>query len=68
MPTCTSDSVSDLPPSVKLVYKILEYNGELTQKQIVEVDYALTRGTSSPPSVIKSRHRSVSKSLSFLDY
>lgn len=26
----------DLPPSAKLVYKVLEYNGSLTQKEIVE--------------------------------
>lgn len=29
-------SIEDLPPSAKLVYKVLEYNGPLTQKQIVE--------------------------------
>lgn len=41
----------DLPPSAKLVYKVLEYNGTLTQKGIVEesmlsartVRYALER-------------------------
>jgi predicted transcriptional regulator len=41
----------DLPPSAKLVYKVLEYNGALTQKGIVEesmlsartVRYALER-------------------------
>ncbi|MBS3761101.1 helix-turn-helix transcriptional regulator [Halodesulfurarchaeum sp.] len=27
--------VEDLPPSAKLVLKVLEYNGGLTQKQIV---------------------------------
>ncbi|MFB6125010.1 MAG: helix-turn-helix transcriptional regulator [Halanaeroarchaeum sp.] len=32
----TDDSVRDLPPSGKLVLKVLEYNGGLTQKQIVE--------------------------------
>lgn len=43
--------VEDLPPSAKLVYKVLEYHGSLTQKQIVEasmlsprtVRYALER-------------------------
>jgi predicted transcriptional regulator len=43
--------VSDLPPSAKLVFKVLEYNGPLTQKGIVEesmlsartVRYALER-------------------------
>ena len=29
-------SLEDVPPSAKLVYKVLEYNGALTQKQIVE--------------------------------
>lgn len=28
--------VEDLPPSAKLVLKVLEYNGGLTQKQIVD--------------------------------
>lgn len=36
MPTSDIECVSDLAPSAKLVYKVLEYNGELTQKQIVE--------------------------------
>ncbi len=34
--TLTDDTVQDLPPSAKLVLKVLEYNGGLTQKQIVE--------------------------------
>lgn len=34
--TLTDDLVQDLPPSAKLVLKVLEYNGGLTQKQIVE--------------------------------
>ena len=29
-------TITDVPPSAKLVYKVLEYNGGLTQKQIVE--------------------------------
>jgi predicted transcriptional regulator len=45
------DSIGDLPPSAKLVFKVLEYNGPLTQKGIVEesmlsartVRYALER-------------------------
>ncbi|QZA89351.1 winged helix-turn-helix domain-containing protein [Salinarchaeum sp. IM2453] len=45
------DSLADLPPSAKLVYKVLEYDGPMTQKQIVEesmlsartVRYALER-------------------------
>ncbi len=45
------DAVADLPPSAKLVAKVLEYNGRLTQSQLAEetmlpprtVRYALTR-------------------------
>ena len=45
------EAISDLPPSAKLVYKVLEYDGPLTQKGIVEesmlsartVRYALER-------------------------
>ena len=51
MADSTSEAISDLPPSAKLVYKVLEYNGPLTQKGIVEesmlsartVRYALER-------------------------
>ena len=45
------DTLPDLPPSAKLVYKVLEYKGPMTQKDIVEesmlsartVRYALER-------------------------
>jgi len=45
------ETIADLPPSAKLVYKVLEYDGPLTQKGIVEesmlsartVRYALER-------------------------
>ncbi|WP_207591850.1 winged helix-turn-helix transcriptional regulator [Halomontanus rarus] len=45
------EQMADLPPSAKLVFKVLEYDGPLTQKQIVEesmlsartVRYALER-------------------------
>ncbi|TQQ81614.1 MarR family transcriptional regulator [Halonotius roseus] len=45
------ETLDDLPPSAKLVFKVLEYNGTLTQKGIVEesmlsartVRYALER-------------------------
>jgi predicted transcriptional regulator len=45
------ESLEDLPPSAKLVFKVLQYNGALTQKGIVEesmlsartVRYALER-------------------------
>ncbi|MFB6078297.1 MAG: MarR family transcriptional regulator [Halarchaeum sp.] len=47
----TLERVRDLPPSAKLVAKVLEYNGTLTQSEIAEetllpartVRYALTR-------------------------
>lgn len=47
----TGEELEELPPSAKLVYKVLEYDGPLTQKQIVEesmlsartVRYALER-------------------------
>ncbi|MFB6153221.1 MAG: ArsR family transcriptional regulator [Halodesulfurarchaeum sp.] len=34
--TPDEDTLADLPPSAKLVFKVLEYNGGLTQKGIVE--------------------------------
>lgn len=34
--TPSEDTVAELPPSAKLVFKVLEYNGGLTQKDIVE--------------------------------
>jgi len=45
------DAVADLPPSAKLVAKVLEYNERLTQSQLAEetmlpprtVRYAITR-------------------------
>jgi predicted transcriptional regulator len=45
------EGIASLPPSAKLVYKVLEYNGPLTQKGIVQesmlsartVRYALER-------------------------
>lgn len=45
------DAVADLPPSAKLVAKVLEYNGRLTQSQLAAesmlpsrtVRYAITR-------------------------
>lgn len=49
--TESDEEIADLPPSAKLVYKVLEYNGPLTQKGIVQesmlsartVRYALER-------------------------
>lgn len=32
----SEERVAELPPSAKLVFKVLEYNGGLTQKGIVE--------------------------------
>ena len=50
-PTGTWDDVRELPPSAKLVAKVLEYNETMTQQQIAEetllpartVRYALNR-------------------------
>ena len=50
-PTGEWADVEDLPPSAKLVAKVLEYNGTLTQSQLAEetllpprtVRYALSR-------------------------
>jgi predicted transcriptional regulator len=49
--TDEEENLDDLPPSAKLVFKVLEYNGALTQKGIVQesmlsartVRYALER-------------------------
>jgi len=35
--------LAELPPSAKLVYKVLEYNGKLTQKAIAEKSMLSTR-------------------------
>ena len=51
MADSNGEELVDLPPSAKLVYKVLEYNGAMTQKGIVEesmlsartVRYALER-------------------------
>jgi transcriptional regulator, ArsR family len=51
MTNSDGEGVEDLPPSAKLVYKVLEYSGPLTQKGIAEesmlsartVRYALER-------------------------
>jgi predicted transcriptional regulator len=51
MAEAEQESLGDLPPSAKLVFKVLEYNGPLTQKGIVQesmlsartVRYALER-------------------------
>lgn len=50
MSTSVLQDVRGLPPSAKLVFKVLEFEGELTQKELVErtqlpsrtVRYALT--------------------------
>ncbi len=51
MSQATREELEDLPPSAKLVLKVLEYKGSLTQKEIIEesmlsartVRYALER-------------------------
>ncbi|MCF2165606.1 MULTISPECIES: MarR family transcriptional regulator [Halobacterium] len=50
-PTETADALESLPPSAKLVAKVLEYNDTLSQRELAEktllpdrtVRYALTR-------------------------
>lgn len=39
------ETLTDLPPSAKLVYKTLEYEEELTQKQIVTETHLSPRTT-----------------------
>lgn len=39
----SSTTVHELPPSAKLVYKMLEYHGSQTQKQIAEQSMLSTR-------------------------
>ena len=36
MSVVMSDTIEELPPSAKLVFKVLEWEGPLTQQQIVE--------------------------------
>lgn len=51
MSRSVSDSIKELPPSAKLVFKVLEWEGPLTQQQLAEesmlaertVRYALDR-------------------------
>ena len=51
MSKATREELEDMPPSAKLVLKVLEYRGALTQKEIIEesmlsartVRYALER-------------------------
>ena len=55
------ESIRDLPPSAKLVFKVLEYNDTLTQSQLANetllpprtVRYALTRLTDA--GIVESR-------------
>lgn len=43
MASTAEERVADLPPSAKLVYKVLEYNGAMTQKAIAEESMLSTR-------------------------
>lgn len=61
-PTPPRDELRDLPPSAKLVAKVLEYNGTLSQSDIAEetllpartVRYAI--GRLEDRGVVTSRH------------
>jgi DNA-binding MarR family transcriptional regulator len=37
------DTLTDLPPSPKLVYKLLEYNGAMTHQELAEESMLATR-------------------------
>ena len=37
------ETLTDLPPSPKLVYKMLEYNGAMTQQELAEESMLSTR-------------------------
>lgn len=41
--TETRAQIADLPPSAKLIYLVLEYNDQLTQKAIVEESFLSAR-------------------------
>lgn len=38
-----SNKIENLPPSVKFVFKVLEFRGSLTQKEIIEETYLPSR-------------------------
>jgi len=46
--------IEDLPPSAKLVFKVLEYGGLLTQKEIVRESYLPPRTVRYALSRLKS--------------
>lgn len=47
------DSLADLPPSAKLVYKVLEYHAPLTQSDIAERTRLGRRTTRHALSILK---------------
>ncbi|MFB6081503.1 MAG: ArsR family transcriptional regulator [Halanaeroarchaeum sp.] len=49
----TVDSLADLPPSAKLVYKVLEYDSPLTQSQLRDRTRLSKRTTRHALSILK---------------
>ncbi|WP_226040864.1 MarR family winged helix-turn-helix transcriptional regulator [Natrinema sp. DC36] len=43
MPEQVPQKLKDLPPTAKLVYKILEYEGKLTQQELCEETFLAQR-------------------------
>jgi hypothetical protein len=52
-PPTDSDDLADLPPSAKLVYKVLEYDAPLTQSELRERTRLSKRTTRHGVSLLK---------------
>lgn len=61
-----SPELQQMPPSAKLVFKVLEWNGELTQRQIVEESMLPQRTVRYALSELENEDL-VEKRLSFRD-
>ena len=66
MSTSDKKTVYDLPPSAKLVYKVLEYNEQLTQQQIASESRLPARTVRFALSELKSVDV-VEDEISFVD-
>jgi DNA-binding MarR family transcriptional regulator len=58
--------IAELPPSAKLVFKILQYNGVLTQKQII-LESNLPSRTARYALTLLHRKKFVEKRFNFED-